>query len=71
MPIRFPFRKATGGDPLDVSQLNAADKGFQKTATTGATPVDAKETAEYKLSGAHSTSLPAECGADRASRDQR
>lgn len=50
MPIRNPFRRAP--EATDEAQRNAPDNEFKNTAVTGAQPLQIKDSAEYKLSGA-------------------
>ena len=56
MPIRNPFRRAP--EATDEAQRNASDNEFKNTAVTGAQPLQIKDSAEYKLSGALVRVLP-------------
>jgi hypothetical protein len=56
MPIRNPFRRAP--EATDEAQRNAPDNEFKNTAVTGAQPLQIKDSAEYKLSGALFRVLP-------------
>lgn len=50
MPIRNPFRRAGASEHPDEAQRNTPDNGFKSTAVSGATPLQLKDPAEYKLS---------------------
>lgn len=56
MPIRNPFRRAP--EAADEAQRNATDNEFKSTAVSGSQPLQLKEPAEYKLSGALFRVLP-------------
>lgn len=51
MPIRNPFRRAGAPEQVDETQRSAPENGFKSTAVSGATPLQVKDPAEYKLSG--------------------
>ncbi|RAR09398.1 Family 51 glycoside hydrolase [Stemphylium lycopersici] len=50
MPIRNPFRRAGPPEQVDETQRSAPENGFKSTAVSGATPLQVKDPAEYKLS---------------------
>ncbi|KAF2003294.1 hypothetical protein P154DRAFT_429360 [Amniculicola lignicola CBS 123094] len=50
MPIRNPFRRAGGVEPVDDGQRTPADHTSQKNAVLGLNPLETKEPTEYKLS---------------------
>jgi hypothetical protein len=51
MPIRNPFRRAGAPDQPDEAQRNTPENDFKSTTVSGATPLQLKDPAEYKLSG--------------------
>lgn len=51
MPIRNPFRRTGGPEPVEEAQRSAPENGFKNTAVSGATPLQIKDPIEYKLSG--------------------
>lgn len=50
MPIRNPFRRAGLSDQPDDAHRNTAENDFKSTTLSGATPLQVKDPAEYKLS---------------------
>ena len=51
MPIRNPFRRAGLSDQPDDAHRNTPENDFKSTTLSGATPLQVKDPAEYKLSG--------------------
>ncbi|RMZ68889.1 Family 51 glycoside hydrolase [Pyrenophora seminiperda CCB06] len=50
MPIRNPFRRTGGPEPVEEAQRSASENGFKNTAVSGTTPLQIKDPIEYKLS---------------------
>jgi hypothetical protein len=50
MPIRNPFRRAGLSDQPDDAHRNTPENEFKSTTLSGATPLQVKDPAEYKLS---------------------
>ncbi|EDU40143.1 predicted protein [Pyrenophora tritici-repentis Pt-1C-BFP] len=50
MPIRNPFRRTGGREPVEEAQRSAPENGFKTTAVSGTAPLQIKDPTEYKLS---------------------